>query len=54
MRNQEANGNQEVIKTHGGRREGAGRKPLPRLVVNDTTSDPKLSDLLAKVRELFR
>jgi len=44
----------ESKSTRGGYREGAGRKPIPRLVVDDWTGDPKLSDLLASVRELFR
>jgi hypothetical protein len=44
----------ESKSARGGYREGAGRKPVPRLVVDSVTGDPKLSELLGQVRELFR
>jgi len=51
-----ANGNQPKSKgSRGGKREGAGRKPFPRLAIDDWVSpDPRLSDVLQTMRDLLR
>ena len=51
-----ANGNQPKSKgSRGGKREGAGRKPFPRMAVNGWVSpDPRLSEVLQTRRDLLR